>query len=256
MMVGEAGNMTARAEDRELAGGDRLSRVINRVIRILAALILWPFFLPRAQGKRLEPPPGQGCILIANHHHLLDPIFITQLYKSDRLSFVAKQELYSMKLIGRILKAFRAIPLDRSTADIRASKLILSQIKAGRIVGIFLQGTRVKLADAAKLEPHASLLYYAIRRGIPVMSVAIDPRYGLFGRPRYIFAPPVLYKLKEAETLKREQQEAIARELMRRIYAMADLPYVYEGMEANQVFFEETIEMTPLAGTTKLGAGA
>ncbi|HZK41358.1 MAG TPA: lysophospholipid acyltransferase family protein [Clostridia bacterium] len=248
--------MTAGPKDRELAGGDRFSLIINRFIRVLASLILWPLFLPRAQGKRLEPPQGQGCILIANHHHLLDPIFITQLYRSDRLSFVAKQELYSMKLIGRILKAFRAIPLDRSTADIRASKLILSQIKAGRVVGIFLQGTRVKLADAAKLEPHASLLYYAIRRGIPVMSVAIDPRYGLFGRPRYIFDLPVLYRLKEAKTLNRDQQEALARELMRRIYAMADLPYVYDGMEANQIFFEETIEMSPLLGVTSLGGKA
>ena len=124
------------------------------------------------------------------------------------------------------------------------------------MVGIFLQGTRVKLADAAKLEPHASLLYYAIRRGIPVMSVAIDPRYGLFGRPRYIFDPPVLYRLKEAETLNRDQQEALARELMRRIYAMADLPYVYEGMEANRIFFEETIEMSPLLGVTSLGGKA
>ena len=199
----------------------------------------------------MEPPEGQGCILIANHHNLLDPIFITRFYKSERLSFVAKQELYSMKLIGRILKAFRAIPLDRSIADIRASKLILSQIKAGRVVGIFLQGTRLKLEDAAKVEPHASLLNYAIRRGIPVLTVGIDPRYRLFGRPRYVFAPPARYQLKGTEALSRPEQVALAREVMRRIYAMVDLPYDYEGSEANRLFFERHIEILPLSETEK-----
>ena len=234
-----------------ITGEDGLSCVIRWVIGILATLILWPLFLPKVQGKRIEPPEGQGCILVANHHNLLDPIFITRIYKSDRLSFVAKQELYSMKLIGRILKAFRAIPLDRSIADIRASKMILSQIKAGRVVGIFLQGTRLKLEDAAKVEPHASILYYAIRRGIPVLTVGIDPRYRLFGRPRYVFAPPVRYRLKGTEVLSRTEQEALAREVMRRIYAMVDLPYDYEGSEANRLFFESRIEMIPLSGAEK-----
>ena len=38
---------------------------------------------------------------------------------------------------------------------------------------------------------------------------------------------------------------------MRRIYAMVDLPYDYEGSEANRLFFESRIEMLPLSGTEK-----
>ncbi len=246
--------MKGTAGRGELPGGDRLSRLINRAIRLLATLLLWPVFLPKAEGERLEPR-GEGCILIANHHHILDPIFISYFYSSDRLSFVAKQELYRMRLIGRILKAFRAIPLDRSTADIRASKQILAQIKAGRILGIFLQGTRVKLAEASSVIPHASILYYAIRRGIPVISVAIDPRYRLFGRPRYLFEEPVRYGIKGQEPLDRQEQEALAQEFMRRIYERAGLTYDYAGAEENRLLFEERITRSPLDAESLVAVG-
>ena len=236
------------------AGSDRLSRFIIWIVRLLVTLFLWPVFLPKAEGGRFEPEE-EGCILIANHHHILDPIFITFFYQSARLSFVAKQELYRMKLIGRILKAFQAIPLDRSTADIRASKMILGQIKAGRVVGIFLQGTRVKLAEAASVIPHAAILYYAIRRGIPVLPVAIDPRYRLFGRPRYLFDPPARYELRNRKPLDRQEQEAVAREFMRRLYERVGLAYDYEGAEENRALFEERITIRPLGPGERLVVG-
>lgn len=223
-----------------------LSWLINRLIRLLVAVFLWPLFLPRVQGPRLETEEGQGCVLIANHHSLLDPIFISLLYRSDRLSFVAKQELYATRIIGRVLKAFAAIPLDRSTADLRASKTILAKLKEGRILGIFLQGTRLKLEEAADIPPHSSLLYYAVRRGIPVMSVAINPRYRLFGRPLYVFGPPVRYRLKDMESLSPADQDGLAREIMRRLYQMAGLAYDYEGADANRAFFQDRLEVLPV----------
>ncbi|NLA95595.1 MAG: 1-acyl-sn-glycerol-3-phosphate acyltransferase [Clostridiaceae bacterium] len=236
----------------DLPGKDWFSAWIRVASRLLATLFLWPVFLPRWAGDRVEPA-DEGCILIANHHHILDPIFITFLYRSNRLSIVAKQELYRMKLIGRILKAFWTIPLDRSIADIRASKLILSQIKAGRIVGIFPEGTRVRPRNAGTAELHSAILIYSIKRGVPVLPVAIEPRYRLFGRPCYHFGQPVRYGLKEGEALTKEQQEGLAREIMRRIYVTAGLPYDYPEAEKNRVLFEELITVLPVRDTRPVG---
>ncbi len=238
----------------ELAGSDWFSAWIRAMVRFLAAVLLWPVFLPRLAGRRVEPEE-EGCILIANHHSILDPIFLTFLYPSRRLSIVAKQELYRMKLIGRILKAFRTIPLDRSIADIRASKLILSQIRAGRVVGIFPEGTRIRPRDAATTELHGAILIYAIRRGVPILPVAIEPRYRLFGRPRYHFGQPVRYSLKEGEVLTREDQEGLARELMRRIYTTAGLAYDYPEAERNRLLFEERITETAVRDVHPVGRG-
>ncbi len=236
----------------DLPGRDWFSAWIRVAVRLLATLLLWPVFLPRWAGDRVEPI-DEGCILIANHHSILDPIFITFLYPSNRLSIVAKQELYRMKLIGRILKAFWSIPLDRSIADIRASKLILSQIKEGRIVGIFPEGTRISPRDAGRAELHSAILIYSIRRGVPIMPVAIEPCYRLFGRPRYHFGQPARYMLKEGEALTKEQQEGLAREFMRQIYATAGLPYDYPEAEQNRVLFEERIRVLPVRDTLAVG---
>ncbi|NLB50882.1 MAG: 1-acyl-sn-glycerol-3-phosphate acyltransferase [Clostridiaceae bacterium] len=236
----------------ELAGNDKFAAWIRGTVRVLAALFLWPVYLPRRQGQLMEPE-GEGCILIANHHSILDPIFVTFLYPSPRLSIVAKQELYRMKLIGRILKAFRSIPLDRSIADVRASKLILSQIKAGRVVGIFPEGTRVKPQEAATAQLHASILIYAIRRGIPLLPVSIQPRYGFLGRPRYIFSQPVRYGLNKSGAPSKEEQEAMARELMRRIYQGAGLDYNHPKEEEYRKIFEELVTETPVQNLVPVG---
>ena len=247
-----APNESGGQDEVELAGADWFSAWIRAVGRFLFAILLWPVFLPKRAGQRVEPE-GEGCILIANHHHILGPIFLNFLYPSKRLSIVAKQELYRMKLIGRILKAFRAIPLDRSIADIRASKLILSQIRAGRVVGIFPEGTRIKAEEAGTAELHASIFVYAIRRGIPILPVSIEPRYRLLGRPRYTFGWPVRYGLRGTESLSREEQEGIAREMMRRIYAAAGLPYQCRGIEGYGALFEQKLIEEPVETIRPVG---
>lgn len=222
-----------------------LSMCLRGLARALVAVLLIPIYLPKVKGHR-QGPEGEGCVLIANHHSLLDPILMTYYFPSTRLNFVAKAELFRIPVIGRFLKAFRSIPLDRNAADINASKMILGEIKAKKIVGIFLQGTRVKLEDAAIEPPHSSILYYAIRRGIPVITVSIDPRYCLFGRPRFIFSEPLRYLVKDKEPLSKQEQDMVAREVMRQIYAAVELPYDYEGMDENRRFFDERMVSVPV----------
>lgn len=238
--------------DLDVAGQDACSTWIRGIVRGLVTLLVWPLFWPRVSGSRMEPE-GEGCILVANHHHVLDPIFITYFFPTRRLSMVAKQELYRMKLIGRILQAFHTIPLDRSAADIRASKRILSQIKAGRVVGIFPEGTRVRPEGAAQAELHTPILIYAVRRGIPVLPVSVEPRYRLFGRPRYTFGHPVRYRLKEGIVLTRQEQEGIAREMMRRIYEEAGLAYTYEGLGHYGALFDDLISQSRVTQVCPVG---
>ncbi|MDD3540292.1 MAG: lysophospholipid acyltransferase family protein [Eubacteriales bacterium] len=223
-----------------------VSKCLRGIARALVAVILLPFYWPKATGN-LKGPKEEGCILIANHHSLLDPILMTYFFKSTRLNFVAKAELFRIPVIGRFLRAFHSIPLDRNAADIKASKTILSEIKAGKMVGIFLQGTRVKLHEASKEQPHASILYYAIRRRIPVIHVSIDPRYHLFGRPRFLFGDPIRYLVNDKVALDKTEQDKVAREVMRLIYERVELPYEYDGWEENRLFYNQRIKTVPIS---------
>ncbi len=229
-------------EKKKPFGGEKFSRFLNIFVRILVAIFVWPFLLPRAYGNRAVPS-DKGCLLIANHHSLFDPIFITFFYTSRRLCFIAKKEIYNTKWLGRILQAFGSIPLDRSTSDIQASKAILSEILNKKIVGLFPQGTRVPIDDLTSIEPHSGLIYYSIRREIPIIPVGIDPRYRLFGRPRYMFADSVILKLREGEKLNQAEQAMVAHEVMRRVYALAGLHYARDDSAENEELFNRKIEI-------------
>ncbi|MGI6157829.1 MAG: lysophospholipid acyltransferase family protein [Saccharofermentanales bacterium] len=218
-------------------------RLVNRLIRIAAGLFLVPWYLPKVTGIR-EPLTDEGTLLVANHHFWVDPIFISYFYRSSRLRFVTKKELFDLPVVRTILNAFNAIPLDRSVADLRASKAILQGLREGNIVGLFPQGTRVKGEDPAAVEPHASLLMHAIRRQTAVVPVSIRPRYRFWGRPQIRFGAPRRWSLREGMTLDREEQTLIGYEIMRRIYDAVDLDYHFDGEARAKRLFDERIEET------------
>ncbi len=236
--------MAKRDQQKKPFGGEPLSKFLRILIRVLVAILIWPFFLPRAEGSR-KAPPEEGCLLIANHHNFFDPIFIHFYFTSLRLCFIAKKELYNAKLIGRILKAFGAIPLDRSSTDLQASKLIISEIAGKRIVGLFPQGTRVRIKDKITSDPHFGLIHYAIRRAVPIIPVGVDPRYRLFGRPRFVFGDTILLRLKDGEKLNPEEQIMVSHEVMRRLYALAGREYPRNGNEKNEELFRRKIDVIP-----------
>jgi len=238
-------DMAKRDYHKKPFGGEPFSKFIRGVIRLLVAVLIWPFYLPRAEGNRDEPSDG-GCILVANHHNLFDPIFITFYFRSKRLCFIAKKELYNAKLIGRILKAFGAIPLDRSSSDLQASKFIISEIANKKIIGLFPQGTRVPIKKEISSDPHFGLIHYAIRRGIPIIPVGIDPTYRLFGRPRFVFADSILLRLKDGEKLNPSEQTMVSHEVMRRLYALAGRDYPRKDNVENEKLFLRKIDVIPL----------
>lgn len=238
-------DMAKRDYQKKPFGGEPFSKFLRGVIRLLVAVFIWPFYLPRAEGSREEPSDG-GCILVANHHNFFDPIFITFYFRSTRLCFIAKKELYNAKLIGRILKAFGAIPLDRSSSDMQASKLIISEIANKKIIGLFPQGTRVPIGEEISSDPHFGLIHYAIRRDIPIIPVGIDPTYRFFGRPRFVFADSILLRLKDGEKLNPDEQTMVAHDVMRRVYALAGREYPRKDNVENEKLFLRKIDVMPL----------
>lgn len=244
-LLGGRVGMAKREHQKKPFGGDGFSKFIRFFFRLLVAILILPFYWPRVEGNR-EVPSEDGCILVANHHSFFDPVLITFFYRSTRLCFIAKKELYNTKLIGRILKAFGAIALDRSSSDIQASKFIISEIADNKIIGLFPQGTRVSIDEEITSDPHFGLIHYAIRRDVPIIPVGIDPRYRLFGRPRLVFGDGIVLRLKVGEKLNQKEQIMVAHEVMRRVYALAGREYPRMGNDDNEKLFRRKIDVIPL----------
>lgn len=117
----------------------------------------------------LENVPKSGAAVVAcNHVSSWDPP-VVGVAINRKLEFMAKKELFEKPFVAAILRGLRAFPVDRGRNDIGAIKEALRRLEAGRVLGIFIQGTRNE-GDAAALDGAA---YLAHRSGAVVVPTAI-----------------------------------------------------------------------------------
>lgn len=96
----------------------------------------------RVKVEGLDHIPDSGAtVLCCNHLSMLDPaIFIAWSHR--QASFMAKSELFEHKLLGWFLRKMDIIPIKRGKVDVNAMKTCLKWLKAGKMLGIFPEGTR------------------------------------------------------------------------------------------------------------------
>ena len=82
---------------------------------------------------------------------------------------MAKAELFEKPFIAAVLRGLRAFPVDRERNDIGAVKEAVRRLREGRVIGIFIQGTR-NAGDAAALDGAA---YLAQTTGSPIVPTAV-----------------------------------------------------------------------------------
>ena len=142
----------------------------------------------KATGIENVPMDG-GLILCANHIGAIDVISIGAVCPRQ-LTFVAKKELFSVPLLGTIVKALGAIKVDRGSGDVGAIKASVAAAEAGKVLSIFPQGHRFPGVDPAKTSIHHGAGLIAYHSGCDVLPVCIKikgGRYGFLKRVEVIF---------------------------------------------------------------------
>lgn len=89
-------------------------------------------------------PREGGCVLVTNHVSEFDPVpFGHFVYDNGRLPrFLGKAEVFSVPVVGHILRSARQIPVYRKSAD--ASKAFSAAVEAvnnGECVVVYAEGT-------------------------------------------------------------------------------------------------------------------
>ena len=104
----------------------------------------------RAEGVENLPQTG-GYILCSNHRSYLDPIFLGVKVKRQ-LAFMAKEELFRVKVLGPIIKKLGAFPIARGKGDTGAVEFAIDTVKSGKALMLFPEGTRSKDGKLLKLK--------------------------------------------------------------------------------------------------------
>ena len=109
------------------------------------------------------------------------------------INFLAKKELFNNKILAFLLKKFNVIPVDRNKNDLKAYKQVIKNLRNGRLIGIFIEGTRKKDHDLAQAKNGAAM--FAIKTNSPIIPVAIKSNFKLFSVVEISIGKPIYFDL-------------------------------------------------------------
>lgn len=165
--------------------------------------ILYPF---ESRGSENIPETGP-VILCANHLSNLDPIMLG-LTCDREIHFMAKEELFHVPVLNRVVRKLHAFPVRRGMADREALRTGLKVLQDGCVLGIFPEGTRSKSGEL--LKGLSGVGFFALRTDARVIPCAIIGPYRLFRKIRVVYGKPIdMESLKERRAKAEEATEVI-----------------------------------------------
>ena len=174
----------------------------------------WRF---RVVGAERVPPAGP-LIVAANHVSYFDPPALGCALPRP-LHYMAKQQLFAMGLLGRLIGALNAFPVDRSRGDVAAIKRAVEVLRGGAAVGIFPEGTRNKDGN---VRPQAGIALLHYLSGAPILPayIAGTARARRFAQISVTFGEPVRFT--DGQKASREDLAKWTDDIMERIFALGE----------------------------------
>ena len=120
-------------------------------------------------GRERVPRRG-GVILAANHVSYIDPP-VVGVAAPRLIWFMAKSELFSVPVLGPLIRRLRVFPVKRGVADRQALRKAHELLTGGEAIVIFFEGRRS--TDGILLPPELGTAMIALRAGVPIIPTAL-----------------------------------------------------------------------------------
>ena len=147
-----------------------------------------PLWRLRAYGKRNVPMTGP-LIVACNHISNLDPPLLGACCPR-RISYMAKRELFEIPVLGPLITAVGAYPVDREGSSRAAIKRSVEILRAGGCVGIFPEGGRTVHGDK-EARTGVALLASLAKAPVTPAYIGGSARAGRLGQIKVAFGKPL-----------------------------------------------------------------
>ncbi len=188
----------------------------------------------RIDGEAHIPLQG-GVLLASNHISMLDALLIPYAVMETRgMQMVwspAKEELFRIPVVGRVLLSWGSFPVRRGRGDLRTMRLIMTLLREHRVM-LFPEGTRSPDGRLQKGQRTIGKFIYHTRPVVIPTAVGgthhIWPkgaRFPSFRRPVTVrFGPPLDLQRHYDQPDSKQTAEAIVQEVMQAIAALQHEP--------------------------------
>jgi 1-acyl-sn-glycerol-3-phosphate acyltransferase len=125
----------------------------------------------RLRSYGIERMPGSGGLVVAlNHFHWIDIPCVG--YVSPRnINFLAKVEAHRVPGLGAFIRLFGTLSVRRGESDREAVRRMREVVREGRVLGVFVEGTRQRSGVPGHVQPGAAMA--ALQEDVPVICAAI-----------------------------------------------------------------------------------
>lgn len=166
-----------------------------------------------------EKEPENGALVCANHISNIDPVIICASLK-NQIRFMAKKELFSIPILGSMLKSFGAFPVNRGTVDMTAMKTALNLLEENKYVGMFPQGTRFSGVEPkdSKVKGGVGMILSRVETDIlPIAIITKGNRFKLGNKVYVVLGDVIKFNEIEFKEKKREEFDRISKLIFERI---------------------------------------
>ncbi len=159
---------------------------------------LFRFFFKIHTYDLNEKMSDGGFLVCPNHMSFVD-IFSVALSLDRQVHFMAKKELFSIPVLGKLITKLEAFPVDRTGCSVGAIKQAIKTVENGEAVAMFPQGHRYtgeELASTAdKVKGGAGMVAFRAKADVvPVYIQTKKNRVMLFRRINVFIGKPIPYE--------------------------------------------------------------
>lgn len=163
------------------------------------------FFFPVRFVNVPKELPEEGLIVCPNHISFFDPLFLA-ISLPRKITFMAKEELFTRPVVGKWVKECGVIPLSRDGGDAAKLRQAVRELKSGKLFSLFPQGTRCRYS-LKKEDFKAGVGMMAVMSGAGILPVGIyskDHKVRLFRKTYVVYGEVDRFIPEEKMGLKEE----------------------------------------------------
>ncbi len=147
--------------------------------------MLHTYFRGQIYGAKNVPQSGP-LVVVSNHASYFDPPIVSNCVRRP-VAYMAKEELFDIPILAKVIKLYGAYPVSRGNADRTAIRAALEYLNKGWAVGVFLEGTRTP--DGRITDPKRGALLLAAKAKAPILPVSIWGSEGILKKGSAIPRP-------------------------------------------------------------------